>query len=98
MARDLLQTVFGHHAPVLEIVVAGPVLLVPLKGKTELGRGRLDHADALRHHLFPDPITSNHCDLVLCHVRFSHSDCRTALLSAVCDLSTSTRSCCMDQG
>src|SRR5688500_2178259 len=78
MALDLVQTILGHHAPVLEIVVAGPGLLVPVKRKTELAGCGLDHTDALRHHLLANPITGNHRDLMLCHVRFSLSSDRTS--------------------
>ena len=60
---DLVEAVVRHHLAGLLEGLAAPVEVVPLEGDVELAADRLQHLDALRHHLVADAVAGNDGDL-----------------------------------
>ena len=65
VAADLLLPVVRHHALVLGVVVVGgEVEMIVAQLEAEFLRRRLEHAQALRHHLLADAVAGNDGDPV----------------------------------
>jgi hypothetical protein len=74
VAAHPVEPVLGHHAAVLQVIVAAPGQLVPLEPESELPARRLQHADALGHHFLADSIAGDHRDLVSGHKQLPEKD------------------------
>ena len=61
------ETVFGHEAARALEALTAPIELLPGKLDAEAATHRLEHTDALGHHLRVDPVAGNHRDAVLRH-------------------------------
>src|SRR5215211_3370090 len=67
VVADPLQTVFRHHPPVLEEILATPGKLLPLQPKAVSARGCVEHAHPLGDHLLANAISWDHRDLEALH-------------------------------
>jgi hypothetical protein len=63
VAADLLLPVLGHHAAVLEVVVAAPVEVVEGQRDAETAGGGLQYAQALGHHFAADAVAGDDGDV-----------------------------------
>ena len=84
---DLVEPVGRHHGAGLGEALAGPVEMVPGVVDAEAGADRLQHADALRHHLVADAVAGDDGDpefvgCLACAARCRH--CRSPLMIERC--------------
>ena len=68
---DRREAVFGHHAPVLQAVLAAPGKFVPLECDAEFPACGLEHAHALRHDFLADAVAGDDGDPVALHRSFT---------------------------
>lgn len=65
---DLRLPVVRHHLAVLGVVVAAPIEMVPLEADAEALRDGIEHFQAFRDDLLPDPVPRDYCNFMfLCH-------------------------------
>src|SRR5882724_4450712 len=68
---ELLQAICRHHLSGLHVGFTTPVECVPVPSKTKALSRSFQHADAFGHHLFPDAVSCNDCNIESFHVRSS---------------------------
>src|SRR5436190_23193579 len=63
----LLGTICRHHATRLDINVAAPIKRLPVGSESEALSCRFQHTDAFWHHLFPDAVACDDCNIESFH-------------------------------
>ena len=61
---QLGQTIGSHHLPRLDVVVAAPGEVDPVKPETLRSRQRVEHLARRRHRLDPNPVSRNGRDAI----------------------------------
>src|SRR6266699_631277 len=64
---QLLDTVCGHHLSGFNVSFATPVERVPVESESKALPCRFQHANAFRHHFFPDAIACDDRDVESFH-------------------------------
>src|SRR2546426_9571957 len=64
---QLLDTVDRHHLPGLDVSFATPIKRVPVESESKALSCRFQHTDAFWHHLFPDAVACDDCNIESFH-------------------------------
>src|SRR5882724_4034740 len=71
--REMADSVFRHHSAGLDVGLAAPVEVAPIKSKTEALAGGVEDANAFGDDLLADPVAGDHCDHVSLHLAGSRA-------------------------
>jgi hypothetical protein len=66
-AAQLIEPIFRHHPPSLQIGLTTPVKMLPSKSCTMAASGDFQNAETFGHDLMSDSVAFNNRDLVATH-------------------------------